>query len=621
MTRLARALLQCNVRDDMVLARLLPLALVLPILSCSQPPTTERPQRITELPFIMSASTTSTELTCPVALGEDSRPCLATTTPSQTKLRVSLPEEPELTFAIGIKLQKSHADAPAAEAARDNGPPDKARFVVRAGAVEHLDEVFLREIHPARHDQWIDQVVDLRAYAGQTIWLSFETSSSLGETGANKYAGLFADPIIHDRARRPRGRAVVLVSIDTLRRDHVSVYGYEHRTTPGLERFAAEGIVFDDAVSTSSWTLPAHASLLTSLYPSAHGGTGVDVAIHDGLPAIPGILREQGFFTQSVVTQIYLSKKYGLGAGFDALHWMQEARASEVTDRAIKFLASHHHDDFFLFLHYFDPHFHYEPPPPFDREFDPDYEGNVTGNYWEFRELADTLEPHDLDHILALYDGEIRYVDHELDRFFDEMKRLERFDDALIVVTSDHGEEFLEHGRFGHPSQLYEELIRVPLLLKLPGGETGGRRVSRQTSLIDVAPTMLDILDLPIPSGFQGTNLLAKPEESRSLVWSEVGRPSGTPPYQVSVRRGAGGPKLIFKEGPSTIEHVELYALGDDPWETTDRSAENTDAIGRAQKQLALFLTRMAEGHARDTMPADISPEHLERLRALGYVP
>ena len=161
--------------------------------------------------------------------------------------------------------------------------------------------MFEREIHVARRGQWIEQEVDLRALSGKEIWLVFQTSFPGAPEGeALPVVGIFGEPVLHDRARYRRGRGVLVVSIDTLRRDHVSLYGYPRRTTPGLEALASESVVFDDAVSTSSWTLPAHASLLTSTYPSVHGAVNLNVGLSPAWPSVATLLQEAEFTTQGV---------------------------------------------------------------------------------------------------------------------------------------------------------------------------------------------------------------------------------------------------------------------------------------------------------------------------------
>lgn len=615
--------------------RLLPVALLAAISGCAEPRQADPPQHLSKGPFVIRSNAWDTEVDCPVSLEEDSRPCFAAPTPSQIKLQVELPSHPELTFAIGIKMltpresETSSASRPKSRAPAKAGT--KARFVIRAGENEPREEVFRRDIHLARNNQWLEQSVDLGHYGGQRIWLSFETSQGGRNARPNEeplnFVGFFADPVIYDRDVRRRGRAVVLISIETLRRDHVSLYGYRRETTPGLDNLAAESIVFDDAISTSSWTLPAHASLLTSLHPSVHGGIAVDLRIREGLLTLSEFLQQQGLYTQAIVTQVYLSEKFGLDKGFDALHWMQEAKARDVTDRAITFLQSKRDDDFFLFLHYFDPHFNYEPPSPYDRFFDPDYSGSAVGTYSIFsKETRDSIDRRDLEHIVALYDGEILYADFHIQRLFQKMKQLGIYDNALIVVTSDHGEEFLEHEYWGHSEKLYEELIRVPLLMKLPGGKARGTRLKQQVSLLDVAPTILDVLGLATPDSFQGESLLGLTGDQdgrSSAAWSEVG--TNTKSYsthKVSLRRGALGQKFIFEDKRNDDPSIEVYDLAQDPAETKNLRMVERGAIETAQRQLEAFLSLMAalERDASPSLPADLTTEHLERLRALGYV-
>jgi hypothetical protein len=203
-----------------------------------------------------------------------------------------------LTFAIGIMpLPEVESTLPPGAVSPSRSEVTKLGFQVRIGEESPSQVVFEREIHRARSGEWLDQAVELHRYAGREVWLSFETTA-IGndrqgtdvDVGGLSFAGLFAEPVLHDRARYRVGRAVVLVSIDTLRRDHVSLYGYPRKTTPGLEDLAADAIVFDDAVSTSSWTLPAHASLFTSLYPSFHGAVDLHRGLSTNLLGLPGFL-------------------------------------------------------------------------------------------------------------------------------------------------------------------------------------------------------------------------------------------------------------------------------------------------------------------------------------------
>ncbi len=616
--------------------RFILVALLSSLLDCTDKMHREPPQYLDRLPYVVKTSTWDSALPSPVTLAEETRPCLAAPTPSQVEVDVTLPPQPLLTFAIGVKKLPPLVEPPSSPSEPkeevEHKVVRKTRFIVRAGESEPTEEIFRREIHPARNERWLDQVVNLRRFAGKRVRLRFETSVS-GDAGnprgSPQLLGFFAEPVVHNRASFSKGRAVVLISIDTLRRDHVSVYGYPRPTTPSLENLAGDAVVFHDAVSTSSWTLPAHGSLFTSLYPSVHGAVNVRTRLRTGLPSLPEILRQGGFLTQAIVTQIYLSDRYGLDQGFDRLSWYQEGRAQKVTDRAVRFLQAKGDEDFFLFLHYFDPHFHYDPPPPYDRVFDPGYDGSITGNYWEFRENGpETLSRRDLDHVRALYDGEILYTDHHLQRFFQEMKRLGIYEKSLIVVTSDHGEEFLDHGDWGHSAKLYDELVRIPLLIKLPKSEAAGLQVEQQVSLLDVAPTILDVLEIPVPSSFQGKSLLSvlrgKKDDNFQGVWSEVGTENeSTMHYKASFRSGARGRKLIFRKGTErATPGMEIYDLARDPLETQNLGTGDDEAVARARQQTKAFLAWVAErrGATPTELPVELDADQTEKLRALGYL-
>ncbi len=556
----------------------------------------------------------------PVTLGGEARPALTAPTPAEFRYRLRIPENAFLTFALGIA---------AAPTSTENGslPGSRLQFTVRAGEKLADQVIFDREIHVGRRDRWLPQSVDLRRFGGSEIWLVFQTAVPGVDpsSGPAPLVGLYGEPVLHDRGAYRASKGAVLISIDTLRRDHLSLYGYPRRTTPGLEALAREAVVFEDAVSTSSWTLPAHASLLTSTAPSVHGATSSKVGLSPSFPRLPRLLRDAGYFTQAMTTHVYLSKEYGFGEGFDRHLYLPETRAEEVTDQAIHFLEARGDSDFFLFLHYYDPHWHYDPPAPYDRVFDPTYQGEATGIWWDFKDLEpDSINPPDLHHIQALYDGEILYTDRQLERLFQEMKRLEVFENALVVVTSDHGEEFLDHGQWEHQKTLYEEQLRVPLMMKLPGGEMASRRVSGQVSLVDVAPTMLEVLALPAPPTFEGRSLLGaarggdrESDGAAREAWAETEHTvDGS--RKIAVRRGSAGEKAIFSVREKGVE-IELFDLGRDPRET-----ERLDVQGSREaleRRLAVYLAEADARRGEKARPeVTLAPEELERLRSLGYI-
>lgn len=579
--------------------------------ACGGPEASD-PIDLMDASYVVFAPVDEQEIPTRIQLDGDTRRSLAASTPSEFRYRIQIPERALLTFAVAI------ITAPGADRDRPL-PGDHVNFALRAGESAASELLFERSIHVARRGQWIEQEVDLRGLAGKTVWLVFQTSFPGAPEGeALPVVGIFGEPVLHDRARYRQGRGVVVVSIDTLRRDHVSLYGYPRRTTPGLEALATESVVFDDAVSTASWTLPAHASLLTSTYPSVHGAVNLNVGLSPAWPSVATLLQEAEFTTQAFVTHVYLSTEYGFGEGFDRHVYLPETRAEEVTNRAIRFLRAMGDREFFLFVHYYDPHWHYDPPAPYDKTFDPSYDGDTSGVWWDFKELdRDSIDPRDLHHIEALYDGEILYTDRHLERLMRAMKELDIFDKSLIVVTSDHGEEFLEHGSWEHQKTLYEEQLRVPLIIKFPDGEGAGRRVSEQVSLLDIAPTIADVMGLSVPATFRGVSLRGEVLENRAL-WSETEHTiDGT--HKLSLRRGSSAGKAIFSVRDDGVD-VELFDLGEDPNEL--EAVTDDDMRQRVEQQLRDYLAGVAvarEGKT-DTPNVELDPQDRERLRALGYI-
>jgi arylsulfatase A-like enzyme len=325
---------------------------------------------------------------------------------------------------------------------------------------------------------------------------------------------------------------VLLVSVDTLRADHLSSYGYARPTTPHLDALAARGVLFEAAQSTSSWTLPAHASLLTGRYPAFHGLEDEGAVLPAGLPTLAERFRELGYATFAVVAHVYVGREFGIDRGFDTFDdsllegGTRNPKAEEVVDRVLEQLDAAGDRPFFGFVHLFDPHWDYAPPPPWNTRFtDPGYTGPVDGTLRSLSPWSGpdrTLPAADLAFALALYDGEVAYVDAQIGRLLGALAARGQLDRTVVAVTADHGEEFEEHGRLGHGHSLYGEVLRVPLILaghpRLPAGE----RRREPVSLVDVAATLLELAGGAPPAGSQGTSLLAAAEAGRPVFAESV---------------------------------------------------------------------------------------------------
>lgn len=434
---------------------------------------------------------------------------------------------------------------------------------------------------------------------------------------------------------------VILISIDTLRADHLGCYGYERDTSPAIDALARDSIRFSRAFSQSSWTLPSHVSLMTSQYPSTHRVTDDRFALPEEATTLADALQGAGYHTAGFVTWIYVSEVYGFAQGFDEFRTLIDRPqlepasgrgafpAQEAVSTVKSWLTQNQADPFFLFVHLFDPHMDYDPPAPYDTLFDPEYEGFATGQYrWMqpyiagLNEFPLDIRPRDREHVEALYDGEIRYVDRQIEGLLTAIDEAVGLDRCLVILTSDHGEEFGEHGSMeGHGWTLYDEIVHVPLLVRLPARDRAGTTVDLPVELIDVAPTILAQLGLKAPDPFQGHSLLVEADGGPKVAYCETDR------FNVIKRvvRGASH-KLIHTRntgrnaaGVPIQDGYELYDLEKDPGETQN--------LYDPQSPIAIALTDLLARHAAATTgaqppppSAQLSPADIELLRSLGYV-
>ena len=298
---------------------------------------------------------------------------------------------------------------------------------------------------------------------------------------------------------RPEGpRNLLLISVDTLRADHLSCYGYERRTTPRIDTLAATGIRFAQAWANSPWTLPSHATLLSGTHPFWHMVVDDHATIGASVPLLAPILKSRGYSTAAVDRGFDRFEDFGLSRGARPLN---SVRASEVTEKALEAIRTNQDRPFFLFAHYFDPHNPYDPPEGWNTRFDAD--PSVVPYLGESAYRGALPPPAVLSHIQAQYDEEILYTDAMIGRLLEGMEAMDRLRDTLIVLTSDHGEEFFEHGSWGHGHTLYPEVLHVPLIVSGPGIGRG-KVADGSVRHIDLAPTILDLLSLPAENAFQG---------------------------------------------------------------------------------------------------------------------
>ena len=463
-----------------------------------------------------------------------------------------------------------------------------------------------------------------------------------------------ASDAIPRASARPEMANVLMVVIDTLRADHVGAYGYEYPTTPNIDLLADRAVVFETVVSQAPWTAPAMASLFTGLYPSVHGLDGgivwgegaapstgglpfaVQKALPPGHQTLAEVFRHAGYTTAGFVSNLYVNSIFGFAQGFD--HFDDDyadynfeqgdvkRRAETTNERVFEWLRKGPEEPFFLVVHYNDPHWPYDPPPPYGRNFIDSYGGSLTPAKTReivvtHRKVPPPISDQDLAYIVGLYDGEIQYVDAHLGRLLEAVRELPTRRDLVTALTADHGEEFLDHGAFNHGYTLYEEQTLVPFIVSAPA-RFDPRRVSQQVRLIDAAPTLLEIAGVDHrKTNFQGRSLvplMAGLDLEPLDAFSEA-----TNVGSQSALRSTDSHKLIH----SLIDpQWMLFDLGSDPGELNDLAAQRAERL----RALATRLEAWREENRALRSQINIAGSGVDRvvldeemkkgLEALGYI-
>ena len=461
-----------------------------------------------------------------------------------------------------------------------------------------------------------------------------------------------------ERAATPHPN-VILISIDSLRADHVGSYGYARDTTPTIDRLAREGALFETAVSSTSWTLPAHAALFTGLYGRVHGAFDDTRWLDESRETLAERFRDAGYQTVGFFSGPYLHPHFGLGQGFDhyedctsyAAEVSARLEAGSLLDasRALdgNVMAQSHRDvtnpivlaalrrwlparsdrPLFLFVHLWDVHYDYVPPPPYDRLFDPDYQGSVDGQrILEALHRPETWSDRDAEHVVALYDGEIRATDATIDALLAALREQGLLDDAIVAVTADHGEAFYEHQRLGHRMSLHREELRIPLVVHAPGRVPAGRRIASPVSIVDVAPTLLELAGTPPLAHAMGHSLVptmtgSEPRANDAITLAELRVPARRL-HLFAIRSPMW--KIIFDRGRGRDAYA-VYDLRADPFEETPLGpAESPLPPDEVKRHYTQAIAALDAAEAPLPTPrartAPVAPATEEQLRALGYL-
>lgn len=444
--------------------------------------------------------------------------------------------------------------------------------------------------------------------------------------------------LVSEGLKRPDDQYnVVFVLLDALRTDHVGIYGSKDVQTPHIDKFCSTGVLFLDAAASASYTKASVASLFTSTHPWLHGVlTQLDV-LSDDMHCLAEVLKEAGYTTVSLIDNSQVSPVFGFGQGFDkVLEWysedFRELRSTSL-DRNLDFwniickpaLEEIKGEKFFAYIHLIDPHSPYTPLPEFEQMYSQGYEGTFTTGP-EVLDLIRTgvmlLEPADIAYLNSLYKGEITSVDRYMGWFMEWLEANNLTRNTLVVFLSDHGEAFMAHGDIEHGRTLYQELLHVPLCFSIPGTLPEGAQTEYPAALLDVAPTILDILGIAMPDQMQGRSLFGA--LAGAPVPDDVHLRFGAVRSQIhSVRRG--DMKLIKKlvsSANAPIKHYqsELYDLTRDPDEKVNLWSRKP-IEGKYLHQMlvkALASSGGTTGHTID--PETIDPNILQNLKDLGYI-
>ena len=509
-------------------------------------------------------------------------------------------------------------------AALTDSTPGKTHFkiILTHDGVEHT--VFDREVDIS--DQWHEINLSLNSWSAKTVTLTLITDS----TNSGSVA-LWANPRIYQPLENPP--LMVLYLIDTVAAEHVGFQGYERPTMPRLAEMVEQGVWFARMFSNSSRTIESIPDLMLSMETERHGVHHFSTPAPPALVTMADALRAAGFSTISFCTNVNAGPRQGMDQGFET--FVDKISAHDDTadrtiplDEVMAWLALHRDRPAFLYIHTAEPHSPYTPPPGFRGRFDPDYTGRFDG-----KDFYKARQPRDIAHIRALYDEEILYADQRLGLFLDALRRDNLLDRTDFLVTSDHGEEFLQHNDWEHGRNLHNEETRIPLVAFGPSFSQRGR-VDTPAQLLDLLPTVLEMYDLPWPYRLDGRSLLpilrAAPGAEDALARREIiaSNHNYRIEYQLFeysiiengcwklVLRAAGAP--MYKDGP--ISRFMLYDLRTDPRERKNQMFTQKEITRRLAEKLVAWRLQQHVYRSDDTSSTIIDSDQMKQLEALGYV-
>jgi len=557
--------------------------------------------------------------------------------PPETHYRfeTEIPEESVLEFSIGITRDEN--------AAKKTGPADSPEegvvFLITLGREEGEKIIFQEYLHsPPESD---NPSFSQTSHSIQLPQSPKKTFLSLKTKGGKPTFSYWVNPVIYRKQNKETN--VILISIDTLRADHLGCYGYERNTSPQIDQLASEGALFMNSFSTSPWTLPSHVSIMTSLYGIHHQVYYSGEKMASSVLTLADLLRKNNFFTCAFTGGGFVSAQYGFSKGFDAYY---EGRggvfhmnsAELIYDSFSNWIDNNRGKRFFLFLHTYQPHNPYVCPHPHNTLFldenAPWQHINFLGYLGGKPGIYKTLPEAERKNAEGLYDGEISYLDEQLiGPLVSKLKETGLYEKTMIIFTSDHGEEFFDHKAWDHGHSLYNESIKVPLIIKFPGNKFGNAKIPYTISLVDIMPTILEEMKIECPDiNLDGKSLLpmlkSREKEHRAFL-ADIGANvlDSHIPQKISMNKGYY--KLIlnkefseqdlkfFITPPPETAQIELFDLLNDLREENNIAEKNPALTNTILREINELYSQTKKTKSEKT---EIDEKLKEQLKALGYI-
>ena len=540
---------------------------------------------------------------------------------------VRLPRKPRLAFGMGTEPGSRLHAMSAVKFSVDLIPHG-----IWGSQRRLLDKAVDSWTDPA-NGNWCDVSFDLGRWAQQKVTLRFSTAPASAE-GLGWACSFWSEPRLRGQTDSTENLNVVILLIDALRKDHLGCYGYAKQTSPTIDAVAARGALFENCVSQFPSTCGSIASLLTGLYPVSHGCYTAGALIHPQAETLAQALAAQGYATYAISDNRLIDPKYGYGRGFDRLCSLEDRHGSgiprQTPARLIQNVVRECLDaaegrPFFVYVHSVYPHDWYWAPREFREMFTTDPDGSAHGpSLWTWRAFdgrARGPTAPELREMLAFYDAEIRYADALTGDILDALQNAGVRDRTLLVLTADHGEEFLDHGGWDHGRTLFREVLDVPLIIQGPTVPSHGR-VRHTVRLIDVVPTVLDMLEFPRMSchGESLLPLMRGEDDGRRMAISEGGLPEKRG-FSIRGERY----KYVRTESVSALSMKKgefLFDLVEDPLEQQNLLAEKPEVVAQMKAEVDSYLARYSGWLPKRKAQSlsDISSDVLEDLKSLGYV-